>query len=408
LARVVLSPLQGFFFPDTSDEAIIPDYEALFCPPTSVEALHGHRVALAAPVAWSGITASTPVGDLVVYRVNRLNELMLNVAPHLEGAMPGIRRLLQLYIDSHLPLACFLVWGSSAAGSPEPPHLELQPCFESVKAFGGDVVRAFLFTHQPSAHRSRGAAASAARRSKPLWELVRRILPRGIFFETAPEKKPHAFKSFSLELQEALSLASSATASASAATEAAINHQVLHQLVLCSLFGNYPPITSNVESVVDRGASAEEHLHRPSPSWETRLNLYRRYKDDVDTLNVSWLKRCDFILVYSMREFVSYMLLDDVATRDALRCDHAPPSSMSRVVHVDGRYQRTMTSLWCSKAGRCRTRARDGPSLWKRRSSCCLALEARSIFSRRMADWERCMRRSRTATIVSLEPAPSL
>ena len=126
------------------------------------------RVRLTWPSSWSVDVAPDNVhGALVVYRVNRLNELLHAVMPHHEATMPELRYKLQMYIDAHIPAAAAMQ--GRVGCTLDAPRMMLPdvPMASTMMRFTGEVARALMYTPKKQVLKRN------SKRVKPLWEIIR-------------------------------------------------------------------------------------------------------------------------------------------------------------------------------------------------------------------------------------------
>lgn len=279
LVTDVLAPLQGFFFPYNAKAPIIEDYHALFGDPLNPVVWRAPRVLLTAPPAWGGVQTEGPVAGLLHYRINRLHEMLAGAA-ELEHASPGISTRIQLYVDAHIPMVVAMGAGRRR-GSGEALLRDVDGMPQVPSAAGMDhvlehVARALVSVQaRPTGRRN-------ARREVTLACIMRWTLPRELH-QRHWDRKTRSFKTLSSDFAEFFKTGG----------------DVLHTIVLCSLFGNH------------EGASSR-------PNWDTRLRLYRAFQGSAGGGAPGWLARCDYIIYYALRETIVAILPKMLALRDSV------------------------------------------------------------------------------------------
>jgi hypothetical protein len=188
---------------------------------------------------------------------------LLQYASHFDAAVPNTSFRLQLYIDSFLPLAFKLVRNEPLIESEFKPFL----CYEeTILANTMNIMKAFVYSDLSETTRRN------QKRQKSAWEVFRRVLSRGIHSSSSSINgfdygKPKTFKTMAAEFTDVFMHENDCT---------------IHEVVLCSLLGNYACIT-------DR------------PPWATRLLVYSLYTRRETT----WLNKCDYVTYFAIRELLS-------------------------------------------------------------------------------------------------------
>jgi hypothetical protein len=268
----VLAPLQGFFFPYNCSRPTIDDYHSLFGDPLNPSTRAAARIRLTAPLAWGGVTTSDALAELVHYRVNRLYELLTGYGIEYDRVEPDTSYRLQLYIDAHIPLAIAM------NGSLENVYtMPLIPCADSMGDVSEHVARAVV--SYPS---TEGVRRNCKRRVT-LAHIMRWTLPREMH-QPYWDCKTRSFKTLSSDFAEFFKSGG----------------DLLHEVVLCSLLGNYRGVLSR-------------------PNWEARMRLYTCYIDSRGSNSAGWLHKCDYIIYYALREVIIHLVPNIIALNDSIR-----------------------------------------------------------------------------------------
>jgi hypothetical protein len=270
----VLAPLQGFFFPYNCSRPIIGDYNALFGDPVNPVTREATRISLTPPLAWDGVTTRDPLAELVHYRVNRLYELLTGSGIEYDRAEADTSYRLQLYIDAHIPLALAM------EGRVDDVYtMPMVPCADSMCVASEHVARAVV-SCQPQEGSKR-----SGQRHVTMSHIMRWTLPREMH-QRYWDCKMRSFKTLSSDFAELFK---------SGGGE-------LHDVVLCSMLGNYRGVISR-------------------PNWEARVRLYAAYIGSRGRTGAGWLSKCDYIIYYALREVMVNIVPSLIALNDSIRDD---------------------------------------------------------------------------------------
>ena len=134
------------------------------------------------------------------------------------------------------------------------------------------------------AQNENGRADGTRDQMPPDTRLRRWTLPRQLQVGCSPcDQKVRSFKTLSSDFSDFFSLDSS-----------------LHDIVACCLLGNYPSSSSR-------------------PNWESRLTIYENYVRGKSTVTQGWLKRCDYITFYAIRELVVEVLPHNIGIMNMIK-----------------------------------------------------------------------------------------